>query len=238
VQHSTLVIAISPSQPLPFSFSSLDSTLSRLPFLFLLLLLLSSRPHTPFLLQHSPHSRATPLTYITTLQAIPVASDTMVLSDSRQPILSVSSPLSNIALLHKDTTDVSGQKPLDLSASRTSSFRKSGSFGGEKGRSMHENAKRKQRRLVEGSGGKSVLAFMYHHQIGKSECQGQVDSTVQEREPSVMSQRLNMLNPLYRLILTSYRCASSFHCHSAYKPFRPRATSCRDVSDSSEPGPS
>ncbi|KAF9346390.1 sphingosine N-acyltransferase lag1 [Mortierella sp. NVP85] len=89
----------------------------------------------------------------------------MVLSDSRQPILSVSSPLSNIALLHKDTTDVSGQKPLDLSASRTSSFKKSGSFGGEKGRSMHENAKRKQRRLVEGNGGKSVLAFMYHHQI-------------------------------------------------------------------------
>ncbi|KAF9973836.1 sphingosine N-acyltransferase lag1, partial [Modicella reniformis] len=108
----------------------------------------------------------------------------MVVSDSRQPILSVSSPISNIALLHKDnvisststniSSDANSQKfsskllesaPSDSSALKTSiRTTRSESLAGEK-RSIHENARSNQRRLIEDKGGKCALAFMYKHQI-------------------------------------------------------------------------
>ncbi|KAI8595146.1 TLC domain-containing protein [Dissophora ornata] len=117
----------------------------------------------------------------------------MVLADSRQPILSVSSPIASIALLHKesttstsadtalpsDTTVPKGSSALlckhagNPSPSRSdptplkapSRTTKSTSFASNKRRAIHENAKRNQRQLVEGKGGKSALSFMYKHQL-------------------------------------------------------------------------
>ncbi|KAG0253512.1 sphingosine N-acyltransferase lag1 [Mortierella polycephala] len=101
----------------------------------------------------------------------------MVLSDSGQSILTVSSPLTNIALVHKDssvphtpsstTATTTGATKSSVSSSSAASVRekKSTSFASEKRRAIHENAKKSQRSLVEGNGNNSVLSFMYRHQL-------------------------------------------------------------------------
>lgn len=134
----------------------------------------------------------------------------MMLSDP-SPLLSVSSPINNIALLHKDAASAGNAVVSTLSGQKTPAAPEASATAGTKGtgtatdstrtpkqatgattttetsrrgktrvssssssssetatvsksRSVHARAKKSQQRVVEG---KSMLSFMYRHQLGK-----------------------------------------------------------------------
>ncbi|KAF9580743.1 hypothetical protein BGW38_002481, partial [Lunasporangiospora selenospora] len=96
-----------------------------------------------------------------------------VLSETRQPIVSVASPISTITYLHKDEDSAPPAQPQPQSSElkktiskKTSSLHNYSSAPTKQPKTLHEHAKRNQRRIVEGRSGKGgALSFMYRHQI-------------------------------------------------------------------------